>query len=300
MNHEALQAFLETKISLHHLELIVVDLPQKAVFRSAIGERKSRTALIIKWLDKEGASGYGECSCRPDPFYSHEFVEGAISVLRNYIQPLIKNSTNYGELLDQLKRVRGWNFTKAAVEFAANDLIRNKSGRGLIEATGIAPLEQVPVGISLGLFENAAGLEAKLSELAGSGYQRLKFKITKGYNNPDILSIFDKLETENVAFDANGAFEADGFDDLSNFAEFNRIIEQPYPPTHLYLHQEYLKKHKDFRLCLDEEVESYGDLVSNSLEMQQLNIKPGRVGGLWNTLQMIDYCTKQGIDAWIG
>ena len=300
MNHESLNHFLKTPLSLKSLELIVVELPQKTVFRSAIGERKSRKALIVKWLDTEGAVGYGECSCRPDPFYSHEFVDAAISLIREYIFPLIKQVSSYGELLQQMNRARGWNFTKAAVEFAANDLIRAKTGAGLLEASGIEALDRVPVGISLGLFNDAAALEQKLDELAGSGYQRLKFKITKGYNDPQILSVFENLEFPNVAFDANGAFDEEGFTDLNSFASFDRIIEQPYPPTYLYLHQEYLKNYRDFRMCLDEEVETYGDLVSHSLEMQQLNIKPGRVGGLWNTLQMIDYCNEQGIDSWIG
>jgi O-succinylbenzoate synthase len=300
MNRESLNNFLKAELSLSSLELIVAELPQKTVFRSAIGERKSRKALLVKWVDTEGDFGIGECSCRPDPFYSHEFVDGAIAIVKDYIFPLIQGVTSYGELLTQMNRVRGWNFTRAAVEFAANDLIRRKTGIGLLEATGIKPLNRVPVGISLGLFSSADELISKLDELADSGYQRLKFKITKGYNDAGILSAFYLPGDMNVAFDANGAFDADGFTDLNRFAELGRIIEQPYPPTHLYLHQEYLKNYKDFRMCLDEEVESYGNLVAHSLEMQQLNIKPGRVGGLWTTVQMIDYCNNHGIDAWVG
>lgn len=300
MNREAVKSFLNTELSLKSLELIVVELPQKTIFRSAIGVRKSRKALLIKWFDNEGNVGYGECSCRPDPFYSHEFVDGAIEVVKSYIQPLLKGVSSYGEMLQSMNRIRGWNFTKAAVEFAANDLVRKKTGRGLLEISELKPIAQVPVGISLGLFENVGQLQEKLAEIADSGYQRLKFKITQGYTNKEILSAFGNLEMANVAFDANGAFNTDGFADLSLYAELGRIIEQPYPPTHLYLHQEYLKNYRDFKMCLDEEVETYGDLVEHSLEMQQLNIKPGRVGGLWNTLQMIDYCNKQGIDAWIG
>ena len=180
MNQDSLVDFLSTELSLHSLELIVVELPQKAAFRSAIGERKTRRALLIKWVDKDGAIGYGECSCRPDPFYSHEFVDGAITIVKDYVFPLIHSVVSYGELLNQLQRIRGWNFTKAAVEFAANDLIRRKTGSGLLEASGLKPLEHVPVGISLGLFDNAGQLNDKLKELENSGYQRLKFKISNG------------------------------------------------------------------------------------------------------------------------
>lgn len=300
MNQESLNNFLKSELSLDRIELLIVEVPQKTIFRSAIGERKARLALIIKWCDSNGTVGYGECSCRPDPFYSHEFVNGATNVIKQFLFPLIRDVESYGDLLLAMHRVRGWNFTKAAIEFAANDVIRNSTGKGILEISGITPIDKVPVGISLGLFDNTEKLLSKLDELKDSGYQRLKFKITKGYNDAELLKAFAEIDHPNVAFDANGAFDASGFDDLSSFAELNRIIEQPYPPSALYLHQEYIENHKDFMICLDEEVESYGNLVSNTLHMRQLNIKPGRVGGLWNTLKMIEYCNKHGIDTWIG
>jgi len=106
--------FLSTEVSLAKLELVVVELPQIKPFRSAIGVRNSRKALIIKWHTKEGIIGYGECSCRPDPFYSHEFVEGAIQVIQEFIFPLLNVATTYNEVLATLSKIRGWNFTKAS------------------------------------------------------------------------------------------------------------------------------------------------------------------------------------------
>ena len=82
--------FLSTNISLSRLELIVIDVPQKETFVSAIGERTSRKALIVKWVKNNGIIGYGECSCRPDPFYSHEYVDGAVQVIKDFIFPKIK------------------------------------------------------------------------------------------------------------------------------------------------------------------------------------------------------------------
>ena len=48
------------------------------------------------------------------------------------------------------------------------------------------------------------------------------------------------------------------------------------------------------------DIESYGNLVSLVLQMDEVNIKPGRVGGLYASLQMIDYCKNHGLSAWIG
>ena len=151
-NKLLIDKFLKSNISLSKLELLVIDVPQKETFVSAIGERKSRKALIIRWVNKNGISGYGECSCRPDPFYSHEFVDGAIQVIKEFIFPLITKAQTYEDVLRSLEKIRGWNFTKAAIEFAMNDAIRRETGTGILEAAELEQIALVPVGISIGLF----------------------------------------------------------------------------------------------------------------------------------------------------
>lgn len=298
MNDQVLD-FLSTETALQRLELLVVDIPQKEVFTSAIGKRKSRKALIVKWIDKE-ASGYGECSCRPDPFYSHEYVDGAIEVVSNFIFPLLKNASSYQEVLKALTRVRGWNFTKSSVEFAMNDAIRRKYGSGILEASLLPAVDKVPVGISLGMFDSASDLESKLDAIKDQSYQRLKFKISPDYNNDEILEVLRGLKHSNIAFDANGSYKEDSFWVLEKYASLDHIIEQPFPPGEFYLQQEYIKEYSSFKVCLDEEIESYGNLISLGLLTDEVNIKPGRVGGLLATLRMIDYCKMHGIKAWIG
>ena len=300
MNTTKLNQFLQNALKLSRLEVILVDIPQKESFTSAIGIRKSRRALIVKWIDHSGAIGYGECSCRPDPFYSHEFVDGAEQVIENFIFPLLEKVESYQGLLEQLGKIKGWSFTKAAIESAANDAIRRSTGIGILEAAGFEQIDKVPVGISLGLFENAESLREKVEEISSLDYQRIKFKISSSYNDPTILNELGAIAHNNVSLDANGSFKQGDFELLNDYAALDYIIEQPFPAGELYMMQEYLMKYKQFRVCLDEEVESYGDLVSNHLQFDELNIKPGRVGGLWNTLKMINYCYDHGIKAWIG
>lgn len=295
-----LSQFLSTNISLSRLEIIVIDVPQKETFVSAIGERKSRKALIIKWVNNNGVIGYGECSCRPDPFYSHEYVNGAVQVMNDFIFPLLGEVDTYQDVLNALSKIRGWNFTKAAIEFAMNDAIRRETGQGIIEATGLDQIKSVPVGISMGLFESRDQLTNKLAEIESLNYQRLKFKISPGYDDESILSELATLQQANISFDANGSFTDDSFALLDRFAALGHVIEQPFPPGELFLHQEYLKQYRPFKLCLDEDIESYGNLVSLALLMDEVNIKPGRVGGLYNSLKMIGYCHRHGLNAWIG
>ena len=75
---------IHTQISLQKLELFSLDLPQKSVFKSGIGIRKSKETLIVKWTDAEGRVGYGECSCRPDPYYSAEFLASAKLLIQHF------------------------------------------------------------------------------------------------------------------------------------------------------------------------------------------------------------------------
>ena len=107
---------LEQTISLQRLELHLIDLPQIITFKSGIGTRNSREALIVKWIDANGNLGYGECACRPDPYYSVEYRDATADVIQKFIAPFLKKEQSYAEILAILKRVRGWNFTKAQTQ----------------------------------------------------------------------------------------------------------------------------------------------------------------------------------------
>lgn len=296
----SINAFLNTPVSLTKLELVVIDLPQINPFRSAIGIRNSRQALVVKWYTKEGVIGYGECSCRPDPFYSHEFVDGAIQVIQHYIFPLIQKTATYNELLIALRKIRGWNFTKAAVEFALNDAIRRTTGKGLLDVWERPRLDKVPVGISLGLFEDGDKMAESIEAAQREGYTRLKFKINPEYAHSFVFENLASCSHSNVCFDANGSFTERDFTSLQQFAKLNYVIEQPFAPGSSYLKFQFEKNNHSLIVCFDEEIETLGQLIDQKENQLELNIKPGRVGGLYNTIEMMEYCFEHNIPAWIG
>ena len=169
--------FLKTPIQLSKLELFIVDLPQKGAFQSAIGIRKSRQAIIVRWTDADGYHGYGECSCRPDPYYSAEFLEGVALVIQQFLFPALAQINTFGELIKAMDKVRGWPFAKASIEMAANDLIFQKTGKSIFDYWSSPAKPKVPVGISIGLQENITQLQQTISDGLDKGYRRLKFKI---------------------------------------------------------------------------------------------------------------------------
>ncbi len=296
---------LHQTISLAKLELHILDVPQKNHFTSGIGIRTSRRTLIVKWIDKEGRIGYGECSCRPDPYYSAEYLDGAVLLIKKFIVPLLKTHQTFQEVLDILKRIRGWNFTKAAVEAAAFQLARSQSGYDLSKDIKASAIGQVPVGISLGIYQDKAEFYDVVQKAIEEGYQRLKFKISPTANTDLFDHINPLLFDHNVytGFDANGSFYHNDFDKLGYFVNtYQTIIEQPLPPSRFDVYLAAKAKFPKLMVCADEEVKCIGDLIKlHQLgAIDELNLKVGRVGGVSASIELLNYCHDHHISCWIG
>ena len=296
---------LQQTISLTQIELHILDLPQKSHFTSGIGIRTSRRTLIVKWLDAEGRIGYGECSCRPDPYYSAEYLDGAILLIQKFVVPHLKKEQTFQDVLDILKRIRGWNFTKAAVEAAAFQLARQQSGYDLSKDIEAKPIQQVPVGISLGIYQDKVEFYDVVQAAIEAGYQRLKFKISPTANT-DLFDHINPLLFDNnihTGFDANGSFYHNDLDKLGYFVNtYDTIIEQPLPPSRFDVFLAAKEQHPTLRVCADEEVKNIGDLIKlHQLQaIDQLNLKVGRVGGITASVELLNYCHKHEISCWIG
>lgn len=290
-------------INIDKVELFELKVPQREVFQSAVGERKSRDVLIVKIYDEDGNYGLGECSCRPDPFYSCEFLEGAWIVIKDFIVPLLPKKLYYANLLAITQKMRGWHFTGSAMEMAFNDLLRRKEGKDLLSQMPNSKISKIPVGISLGLFDNEDALMAKVRKSVAMRYHRIKFKI-----KPDMdISMFCKLKKEfpNLYFgyDANGSFNDSNIDTLYKLVSTTcpDMLEQPFAPERLDLCIEF-KKNSSTPICLDESITGLGTLITAQRlgVLDELNIKPGRIGGLVNTIIVMDYCQQNSIPMWVG
>lgn len=297
---------IHTQISLQKLELFSLDLPQKSVFKSGIGIRKSKETLIVKWTDAEGRVGYGECSCRPDPYYSAEFLASTKLLIQHFIVPYLKASQSYNDVLLIMKKIRGWNFTKSAVESAMFQIIKQVNPDfQLSEKLKSSKIDDVPVGISLGIYTDFAEMKAVVEQAIDEGYKRVKFKISPFVDT----KLFDKINPllfDNqvyVSFDANGSYD---YQDLGKMAYFvntyDAYIEQPTAPSRYYVFAEAKKIYPTMKVCFDEEVKNMGDLVKlKSLNViDELNLKVGRVGGISNSIEILNYCYENDIPCWIG
>ncbi len=296
---------LNQTISLHRLELHLIELPQRNHFSSSIGARISREALIIKWIDKNGRIGYGECSCRPDPYYSSEYRNSAVDLIQKFVIPFLKVEQTYGEILKILKSIRGWNFTKTAIEAAVFQIARAQSDFDLLKSIHASQIDQIPVGISLGIYKDKMECYDVVQQAIEDGFQRLKFKISP---NTD-TSVFDYINPllfdnqVHTGFDANGSFYMSDLDKFEYFANtYQTVIEQAFPPNRFDVFLEAKKRFPELKVCADEEVKHIGDLIKlhhlNAID--ELNLKIGRVGGIVDSIEILNYCYDHDIPCWIG
>lgn len=304
-NMNNLQQIYQQSISFKAIRLIRLDLPQKEQFVSGIGVRNSREALIIEWEDLYGVKGYGECSCRPDPYYSDEFIDGAIVLVEQFVIPFLKEIQSFEALLSILSRIRGWNFTKAAIEMAALQVIEKQTGKSPFNMLETKPLNKVPVGISMGLYTDLGRMKTVVSNALKIGYKRLKFKISPKANT-DFFDAVNPMLFESgayISFDANGSFGPGDLNQLGYFVStYNSMIEQPFAPDRFDVLLEAKKQYPELFVCFDEEIKSIGDLIKLHRlgVLDEVNLKIGRVGGVMKSLEIIQYCTTHNIPCWIG
>lgn len=297
-----LRAF-DRPVDLARLEVLQLHLPQVEPFRSAIGTRLERQALFVRWENRHGEWGIGECSCRPDPFFSGEFVAGAQAVLRDYIAPLLPAEGTLGDVEAALRRIRGWPFTVSAVLDAAFDMVRRQGRPDALELHPNATVERVPVGISLGLFPSPEEAVARVDRAVERGYHRVKLKIAPSMDRGTLDAIRDAHPDLYLCFDANGSCGQEDLDFVASLQELApKSVEQPFAPGRLDLCLDLKYQAPDLKVCLDESLNGIGSLVTAHRlgALDEVNIKPGRLGGPLETCQVLDFCARENLPAWVG
>ena len=294
---------LDRTVELARFEVLEVHLPQVEPFRSAIATRLERQALFVRWENAHGEWGIGECSCRPDPFFSGEFVSGARSVLKDYVLPLLPRRGTVRDVVAALGRIRGWPFTIAAVLDAVFDLGRRQGRPDPLDLWTGPTIDRVPVGISLGLFDSDTQAVERVDRAVADGYRRVKLKIAPSMKRSTLDAIRAAHPGLYLGFDANGSCGEADLPFLAWLAELEPgVIEQPFAPDRLDLCLALKELQPGLRICLDESVDGLGSLITAHRlgALDELNIKPGRVGGPFQVCDILDFCRRHELPAWVG
>ena len=283
------------------IRLWKITLPYVEPFETSFGREKEKTTIIIAFKSGDDL-GFGELVAGEKPNFSYETIETSLYVFKKYfIKRILKKDVNPEIFLDDVKWIRGYPMAKAAFEMALWDLYAKKLNRPLYEVIG-GVRKKVDVGVSIGIQKSIKTLLNKINMYLDRGYKRIKVKIKKGWDYNVLDAIRREYPDIMLTVDANCAYTKEDIDYLTKIDKYGLLyLEQPLYYWDLYYHS-VLQKRIKTPICLDES-------ITNSLRAEEaieigaakiINVKPGRVGGIKETLYINHIGLKKKVPMWIG
>ena len=294
----------EATFQLDRIRLREIELPLKAPFETSFGTTSRRRVLIVQVTDKSGASGYGECTAMEEPFYNHETIDTAWTIISKFVSPMLAsagtfNASDVGQILTP---IQGNCMAIGAVETAIWDLEAKLLGEPLWRHLG-GTKNVISCGVSIGLQRSPEDLLEKVAQELDSGYQRIKIKIKPGQDLDLVKAVRGKFPDITLSVDANSAYSLENdaklMQQLDDFGLL--MIEQPLSAGDLLDHAK-LQRMLKTAICLDESITSLRD-TRHALEAgacRIINIKLGRVGGHTSAREIQEYAERHGVPVWCG
>jgi O-succinylbenzoate synthase len=287
-----------------HAEVLEVRLPLLRPFVTGFGVTDSRRTVLVHLRDENGDEGWGEGPALDHPYYLPDTTRSTFEVTREFALPLAlqSGSLDPSDVAGTMSRIRGNTFARAGVEQAFWSLAAAIAGTSLRELVG-GSARAVPVGESLGITETIDETLDEVKLRLAEGYRRIKLKIQPGWDLVVVAAVRDLLGDDvMLQVDANAAYTLADIDDLARLDDYGlACIEQPLGWDALLEHAE-LQRHLRTPVCLDETLRSYDD-VRRALDLdacRNVNLKPGRVGGITTSLQIAGLCRARGVPLWCG
>ncbi len=284
-------------------EIFVVDLPLIHPFVTSFGTIQNRSTVILKLTSSDGLVGWGEAAALPTPLYNYETVDTTVLMLRQFLIPQVigKNFESPHEFVASYQHVRGHHFAKCGLESAfwcAWSLQQKKSLSALFGGTQT----KIAIGESIGIYPTEDETMQEIQLRLDEGYQRIKVKIKPGWDIQLVSAIRKKFPKILLMVDANSSYT------LADVGVFKKLdtyelmmVEQPLGDTDIIDHATLQKQIKT-PICLDESILSVDD-ARKAVEIgacKIINIKPGRVGGMVESMKIHEYCQKHSVPVWCG
>ena len=190
---------------------------------------------------------------------------------------------------------------KAALEMAVLDAELRAAGVSL--ATHLGATETwIPSGVSVGIQPSVAELVDVVDGYVTEGYRRIKLKIEPGWDVDVARAVRREFPDIPLMLDANSAYSLKDAERLKQLDEFNLLmIEQPLAYDDIYEHAK-LQAQLSTPICLDESIHTlkHAEWAYELEACRIINIKPGRVGGLYHGRAIHDLSLSRGKPVWIG
>ena len=289
-------------MKIESLTLYYIRLPLVTPFATSFGSIDHKECILVE-LHADGLVGYGESAVERDPGYNYETTGTAWHILKDFVAPLIlgQDVVDAADFQRRVAGIRGHFLAKAGVEMALWDLLGKRDGKSLKEMFG-GERDKVEVGVSIGIQESASALVRSAEGYVAQGYNRLKIKIKPGRDVEDTSAVRKAFPDIRLQVDANSAYSLETSETLRPLDQLDLLlIEQPLYEDDIWDHRKLQAQFKT-PICLDESVVSPRH-ARYAIEMEAcriINIKPGRVGGLSQGLEIHDMCRAQDMPVWCG
>lgn len=285
-------------VTLHHIKMKL-----KSPFVTSSGTTSERELIIVEAIDKNGVTGWGECSAFTSPWYTEETLTTAWHMLTDFLIPLILNKTiqHPNDLQTLFQPIKRNNMAKASIEQAIWDIYAKRKEKPLHKALG-GDKEKIEVGAAIGIQASKQALLNTIEQYVAEGYKRIKVKIKPGMEDTILSPIRERFPTLPLMVDANSAYTLRDIELLKKLDAYRLLmVEQPLASDDFVEHAQ-LQAHLQTPICLDESINSYHDaLQAISLKSCKIiNIKTAKVGGLTVAKQIHDLCKAENISVWCG
>lgn len=278
-----------------------IRLPYKEPFTTSFGTEDKKETIILQ-LKSGDIYGYGEVVAGLSPRYSPETLDTVLYILKKHIIPYLKYETSPIDINFKLSWIRGNNMAKAAIEMALWDIYSKIHDKPLYKVLG-GVRRYVDVGVSIGIKKDVDTLLKTISNYLDQGYMRIKIKVKPGWD----IEVLDMVRKEypdiKLTVDANASYILEKHASiLRKMDEFNLLyIEQPLQYNDLVGHMK-LQRMINTPLCLDESITD-SHKAWEAIELgatKVINIKPGRVGGIYESRKIHDIAMDRNTPVWIG
>jgi len=297
-------------ITIRQINIYPIAMTLVERLRTSFGEEPFKAAILIELQTDEGITGWGECSAEIKPGYSPETVGTAQHILQQFLIPALLGKTLHSatEVPALLSEVRGHPLAKHGLEAAVWDALAKANDMSLAEAfamhlpDGHTPRGYATVGVSIGIKPSVEATLDTIRLRLSQGYERIKLKIRPGWDVELARGVRAELPDITLMLDANSAYTLADADHLSQLDEFNLLmLEQPLAYDDIFEHSK-LQPRLQTPICLDESIHSAND-VRLALELgacRIINLKPARVGGYTESLEIYKVCVENNVPLWIG
>lgn len=281
-----------------------IELPLRHPFVTGFGTIKNKPELIVELITDNGKHGYGESAILPRPIYTSEFLESCIIAQEKFIIPSIlgKEFNSVEDFVRQYKYVIGHQIAKCGVECAFWSLIAEEKHTSLSRLL-YGTRQSVEVGEAIGIVSSVDEIIKEVEAVVARGFHRIKLKIKPGWDEKPLKEIRNRWSNIILSVDCNASYDPKNhISFLANLERFDlNMIEQPFLGTDILSHAK-LQALTKTPVCLDESIQSLDDLkIAVALEACKIvNIKPGRVGGLLESILIEKYASKHNIGVWCG